>query len=68
MLGVTGFFPRDYLYESGNVWTVEGSFTQNLPKFMVFGREWSPSISSFFPGVRESPLRVMCGRRPCVKC
>ena len=38
-LGVTGFFSPDYQYETGNVWTVEGSFTQNLPKFMLFGRE-----------------------------
>jgi uncharacterized protein (TIGR02001 family) len=45
-LGVTGFFSPDYQYETGNVWTVEGSFTQNLPKFMVFGREWSPSLSA----------------------
>jgi uncharacterized protein (TIGR02001 family) len=45
-LGVTGFFSPDYQYETGNVWTVEGSFTQNLPKFMLFGREWSPSVSA----------------------
>ncbi|HEU0160600.1 MAG TPA: TorF family putative porin [Hyphomicrobiaceae bacterium] len=45
-LGVTGFFSPDYQYETGNVWTVEGSFTQNLPKFMAFGREWSPSVSA----------------------
>jgi uncharacterized protein (TIGR02001 family) len=45
-LGVTGFFSPDYQYESGNVWTVEGVFTQNLPKFMVLGREWSPSVSA----------------------
>jgi uncharacterized protein (TIGR02001 family) len=45
-LGVTGFFSPDYQYETGNVWTVEGSFTQNLRKFMAFGREWSPSVSA----------------------
>jgi len=45
-LGVTGFFSPDYQYETGNVWTVEGAFTQNLPKFMLFGREWSPSVSA----------------------
>ena len=45
-LGVTGFFSPDYQYETGNVWTVEGSFTQNLPKFMLLGREWSPSVSA----------------------
>lgn len=45
-LGVTGFFSPDYQYETGNVWTVEGAFTQNLPKFMMFGREWSPSVSA----------------------
>ena len=45
-LGVTGYFSPDYQYETGNVWTVEGSFTQNLPKFMAFGREWSPSVSA----------------------
>ena len=45
-LGVTGFFSPDYQYEAGNVWTVEGAFTQNLPKFMLFGREWSPSVSA----------------------
>jgi uncharacterized protein (TIGR02001 family) len=45
-LGVTGFFSPDYQYETGNVWTVEGAFTQNLPKFMAFGREWSPSVSA----------------------
>ncbi|HEU0062337.1 MAG TPA: TorF family putative porin [Hyphomicrobiaceae bacterium] len=45
-LGVTGFFSPDYQYETGNVWTVEGAFTQNLPKFMLLGREWSPSVSA----------------------
>jgi len=45
-LGATVFFSPDYQYETGNVWTVEGSFTQNLPKFSVLGREWSPSVSA----------------------
>jgi uncharacterized protein (TIGR02001 family) len=45
-LGVTVFFSPDYQYETGNVWTIETAFTQNLPKFMAFGREWSPSISA----------------------
>jgi uncharacterized protein (TIGR02001 family) len=45
-LGVTGFFSPDYQYETGNVWTVEGTFTQTLPKFTAIGREWSPSISA----------------------
>ncbi len=45
-LGVTGFFSPDYQYETGNVWTVEAAFTQNLRKFMFIGREWSPSVSA----------------------
>jgi uncharacterized protein (TIGR02001 family) len=45
-LGVTGFFSPDYQYETGNVWTVEGTFTQSLSKFMAFGREFSPSVSA----------------------
>jgi uncharacterized protein (TIGR02001 family) len=45
-LGVTGFFSPDYQYETGNVWTVEAAFTQNLRKFTFIGREWSPSVSA----------------------
>ena len=45
-LGVTVFFSPDYQYETGNVWTVEAAFTQNLRKFMFIGREWSPSVSA----------------------
>jgi uncharacterized protein (TIGR02001 family) len=45
-LGVTVFFSPDYQYETGNVWTVETAFTQNLPKFNAFRREWSPSFSA----------------------
>jgi uncharacterized protein (TIGR02001 family) len=41
----TVFFSPDYQYESGQVWTLEGTFTQNLPKFTLW-REWSPSFSA----------------------
>jgi uncharacterized protein (TIGR02001 family) len=44
-LGATVFWSPDYQYETGSVWTVEGSFTQNFPKFK-FIREWSPSFSA----------------------
>jgi uncharacterized protein (TIGR02001 family) len=35
-LGVTVFFSPEYQYETGNVWTVEGSFAQVLPKLGMF--------------------------------
>jgi uncharacterized protein (TIGR02001 family) len=44
-VGGTVFFSPDYQYESGQVWTLEGTFTQNLPKFTLW-REWSPSFSA----------------------
>jgi uncharacterized protein (TIGR02001 family) len=45
-LGLTAFFSPDYQFETGNVWTFEAAFTQNLPKFNAFRREWSPSFSA----------------------
>jgi uncharacterized protein (TIGR02001 family) len=45
-VGVTVFFSPEYSYETGNVWTIEGTFARNLPKFNMFGREWSPSFSA----------------------
>jgi uncharacterized protein (TIGR02001 family) len=45
-LGVTVFYSPDYQYETGSVWTIETGFTQNLPKFTAFRREWSPSFSA----------------------
>jgi uncharacterized protein (TIGR02001 family) len=45
-LGVTVFYSPDYQYETGNVWTVETSFSQALPKFTALRREWSPSFSA----------------------
>jgi uncharacterized protein (TIGR02001 family) len=44
-IGATAFYSPDYQYEAAQVWTFEGAFTQNLPKFML-GREWTPSISA----------------------
>jgi uncharacterized protein (TIGR02001 family) len=44
--GVTVFYSPEYQYESGSVWTVEGSFTQVLPKFNAFHRTWTPSVSA----------------------
>jgi len=41
----TAFYSPDYQYEVGSVWTFEGAFVQNLPKFML-RREYSPSISA----------------------
>jgi uncharacterized protein (TIGR02001 family) len=40
--GVTVFYSPDYQLETDNVWTVETSFTQGLPKFGMF----SPSFSA----------------------
>jgi uncharacterized protein (TIGR02001 family) len=45
-VSLTVFYSPDYQYETGNVWTVEGQFTQVLPKFKVFDREWTPSFSA----------------------
>jgi uncharacterized protein (TIGR02001 family) len=45
-LSGTVFFSPDYQYESGNVWTLEGSFTQVFPKFKALHREWTPSFSA----------------------
>ena len=45
-LGVTVFWSPDYQYETGNVWTVEGTLSRNLPKFRAFDREWSPTFSA----------------------
>jgi uncharacterized protein (TIGR02001 family) len=44
-IGATAFWSPDYQYEAGNVWTFEGSFSQNFPKFTLW-REWSPSFSA----------------------
>jgi uncharacterized protein (TIGR02001 family) len=35
-LGGTVYFSPDYQYETGNVWTLEGSFSQTLP--VIFGK------------------------------
>lgn len=35
-LGGTLFYSPDYQYETGNVWTLEGSFAQALPKLGMF--------------------------------
>jgi uncharacterized protein (TIGR02001 family) len=43
---VTVFYSPEYQYESGGVWTVEGSFTQVLPKFNLLHRTWTPSVSA----------------------
>jgi uncharacterized protein (TIGR02001 family) len=45
-LSGTVFFSPDYQYEAGNVWTLEGSFTQVFPKFKALHREWTPSFSA----------------------
>jgi uncharacterized protein (TIGR02001 family) len=41
-LGATVFYSPDYQIESGDVWTVEGSFSQALPKVGMF----SPTFSA----------------------
>src|SRR5262249_33239123 len=41
-VGVTVFYSPDYQYESGSTWTVEGSFSQVLPKIGRF----SPTFSA----------------------
>jgi uncharacterized protein (TIGR02001 family) len=45
-IGVTVFYSPEYQYETGNVWTVEATFSQTLPKFRLFDREWTPSFSA----------------------
>jgi uncharacterized protein (TIGR02001 family) len=42
-LGGTVYFSPDYQYETGNVWTLEGSFSQTLP--VIFGR-FTPTFSA----------------------
>jgi uncharacterized protein (TIGR02001 family) len=42
-LGGTVFFSPDYQYETGNVWTLEGTFSQTLPTIM--GR-FTPTFSA----------------------
>jgi uncharacterized protein (TIGR02001 family) len=41
-LGATIFYSPDYQIETGDVWTVEGTFSQALPKFGMF----SPTFSA----------------------
>lgn len=43
-IGETIFFSPDYTVSSGNVWTFETAFTQNLPKVGIF----SPSFSATY--------------------
>jgi uncharacterized protein (TIGR02001 family) len=43
-LGVTVFYSPEYQYETGNVWTVETSFSQVLPKVGMFTPTFSALV------------------------
>lgn len=43
-LGATVFWSPDYQFETGHVWTVEGTFAQVLPKFSIFTPTFSALI------------------------
>lgn len=43
-VGVTGFWSPDYTGETGDVWTVEGAFAQELPKVRDIGLTFSALI------------------------
>ncbi|HWV82876.1 MAG TPA: TorF family putative porin [Hyphomicrobiaceae bacterium] len=43
-VGVTGFWSPDYTGETGDVWTVEGSFAQELPKIRDIGLTFSALV------------------------
>jgi uncharacterized protein (TIGR02001 family) len=43
-LGVTAFYSPDYQFETGDVWTFEGAFSQVLPKIGVFTPTFSALI------------------------
>ena len=45
-LGFTVFYSPDYQYETGSVWTIEGTFSQVFPKFKALHREWTPTFSA----------------------
>jgi uncharacterized protein (TIGR02001 family) len=45
-LGLTLFYSPDYQYETDTVWTLEAAFSQALPKFSAFRREWTPTFSA----------------------
>jgi len=58
-LGVTVYYSPDYMMETGNVWTVETTFSQVLPKFGMF----TPSFSALIGYQKGNDLayRVMAG-------
>ena len=58
-VGVTVFWSPDYQLSSGSTWTIEGSFTQALPKFQALRREWSPSFSATVGYQTNSDDRVL---------
>lgn len=43
-LGGTVFYSPDYSFETGNVWTLEGTFAQELPKFGMFTPTFSATL------------------------
>jgi uncharacterized protein (TIGR02001 family) len=43
-VGVTGFWSPDYTGETGDVWTVEGAFAQELPKIRDIGLTFSALV------------------------
>jgi len=43
-IGVTGFYSPDYTGETGDVWTVEGAFAQELPKIHMIGLTFSALV------------------------
>ncbi|MFN3745901.1 MAG: TorF family putative porin [Hyphomicrobiaceae bacterium] len=54
-IGVTGFYSPDYTGETGDVWTVEGSISQELPKVhnialtfsALVGHQWGDDAAYF---------------------
>ncbi|HEY1246260.1 MAG TPA: TorF family putative porin [Hyphomicrobiaceae bacterium] len=43
-MGATVFYSPDYQFNTGSTWTVEGTFSQTLPKFGIFSPTFSALI------------------------
>jgi uncharacterized protein (TIGR02001 family) len=43
-LGATVFYSPDYFGSTGSVWTVEGAFSQTLPRFSIFSPTFSATL------------------------
>src|SRR5262249_21221763 len=60
-LGVTVFYSPEYQYETGQTWTVEGTFAQALPKVGMFTPTFS-ALLGFQSNEGTAASRAACGK------